>query len=67
MTIERDRLEAVVVEAVAGDRNALREVLETIRPIVVRYCRARIGTIERKTDALILCRATANHDDDPVV
>jgi RNA polymerase sigma-70 factor (ECF subfamily) len=32
---------------VAGDRDALREVLETIRPIVVRYCRARVGTAER--------------------
>jgi RNA polymerase sigma-70 factor, ECF subfamily len=47
MTIQGERLDAVVAEAVAGDRNALREVLETIRPIVVRYCRARVGTIER--------------------
>ncbi|MBW0017438.1 MAG: sigma-70 family RNA polymerase sigma factor [Mycobacterium sp.] len=47
MTIEGERLDAVVAEAVAGDRNALRKVLETIRPIVVRYCRARVGTTER--------------------
>src|ERR1700678_3574202 len=47
MTIQGERLDAVVAEAVAGDRNALREVLETIRPIVVRYCRARVGTVER--------------------
>lgn len=47
MTPSRDRLDAVVAEAVAGDRDALREVLETIRPIVVRYCRARIGATER--------------------
>ncbi|BBZ06582.1 RNA polymerase sigma factor ShbA [Mycolicibacterium doricum] len=47
MTLSRDRLDAVVAEAVAGDRDALREVLETIRPIVVRYCRARIGATER--------------------
>ena len=47
MTIPGERLDAVVAEAVAGDRNALREVLETIRPIVVRYCRARVGTTER--------------------
>lgn len=47
MTIPGERLDAVVAEAVAGDRNALREVLETIRPIVVRYVRARIGTAER--------------------
>jgi len=47
MTIPGERLDAVVADAVAGDRDALREVLETIRPIVVRYCRARIGTAER--------------------
>ncbi|MCV7191570.1 sigma-70 family RNA polymerase sigma factor [Mycolicibacterium brumae] len=47
MTIPGERLDAAVAEAVAGDRNALREVLETIRPVVVRYCRARIGTAER--------------------
>lgn len=47
MTIPGERLDAVVAEAVAGDRNALREVLEIIRPVVVRYVRARIGTAER--------------------
>jgi RNA polymerase sigma-70 factor, ECF subfamily len=47
MTTQEERLDAVVAAAVAGDRDALREVLETIRPIVIRYCRARIGAIER--------------------
>lgn len=47
MTTQEERLDAVVAEAVAGDRDALRKVLETIRPIVIRYCRARVGTIER--------------------
>jgi RNA polymerase sigma-70 factor (ECF subfamily) len=47
MTNSGDRLDAVVAEAVAGNRDALREVLETIRPIVVRYCRARVGAAER--------------------
>lgn len=47
MTISGDRLDAVVAQAVAGDRGALQEVLATIRPIVVRYCRARVGTTER--------------------
>src|SRR6201995_3895947 len=47
MTVPGERLDAVVSQAVAGDHKALREVLETIRPIVVRYCRARVGTIER--------------------
>jgi len=47
MTTSGERLDAVVAEAVAGNRDALREVLEIIRPIVVRYCRARVGTTER--------------------
>ena len=47
MTTQEERLDAIVADAVAGDRNALREVLETIRPIVVRYCRARVGPFER--------------------
>ncbi|WP_062830105.1 sigma-70 family RNA polymerase sigma factor [Mycolicibacterium brisbanense] len=47
MTSSGDRLDAVVAEAVAGDRNALQEVLEIIRPIIVRYVRARVGTTER--------------------
>ena len=47
MTISGEHLDAVVAEAVAGNRDALRRVLETIRPIVVRYCRARVGAAER--------------------
>jgi len=47
MTISGDSLDGVVARAVNGDRDALREVLETIRPIVYRYCRARVGTAER--------------------
>ncbi len=47
MTISGERLDDVVAEAVAGNRDALRRVLETIRPIVVRYCRARVGSTER--------------------
>lgn len=47
MTIPGERLDAAVAEAVAGSRDALREVVETIRPIVVRYVRARIGSNER--------------------
>ena len=47
MTNPGDRLDAAVAEAVAGSRDALREVVETIRPIVVRYVRARLGATER--------------------
>ncbi|MEI6252389.1 MAG: sigma-70 family RNA polymerase sigma factor [Mycobacteriaceae bacterium] len=47
MTIPGERLDAAVAEAVAGSRDALREVVEIIRPVVVRYIRARIGFAER--------------------
>ena len=47
MTIPGERHDAAVAEAVAGSRDALREVVEIIRPIVVRYVRARIGATER--------------------
>ena len=47
MTNPGESLDAAVALAVAGDRDALQEVLATIRPVVVRYCRARIGTAER--------------------
>ena len=47
MSIPGERLDAAVAEAVAGSRDALREVVEIIRPIVVRYVRARVGAAER--------------------
>jgi len=47
MTSSGEGLDAVVADAVAGDRDALRTVLETVRPIVLRYCRARVGATER--------------------
>ena len=47
MTIPGERLDAAAAEAVGGSRDALREVVETIRPIVVLYIRARIGSAER--------------------
>ena len=47
MTFSGEGLDVVVADAVAGDRDALRTVLETVRPIVLRYCRARVGTTER--------------------
>lgn len=47
MTTHGERLDVVVAAAVAGDRDALCELLATVRPIVLRYCRARVGSIER--------------------
>jgi RNA polymerase sigma-70 factor (ECF subfamily) len=47
MTLSGEGLDAVVADAVVGDRDALRTVLEIVRPIVLRYCRARVGATER--------------------
>ena len=47
MDQQRDPLDDAVTSAVRGDRSALSTVLETIRPVVVRYCRARVGSGDR--------------------
>jgi len=36
-----------VADAIAGDQAALSRLLSAIRPLVVRYCRARVGRSER--------------------
>ncbi|MGH3620425.1 MAG: sigma-70 family RNA polymerase sigma factor [Sciscionella sp.] len=38
---------ALVAGAVAGDRAATDRLLATVRPLVVRYCRGRVGRFER--------------------
>jgi RNA polymerase sigma-70 factor, ECF subfamily len=35
--------------AVAGDRRAVASLLAAVRPLVVRYCRARVGSQERSS------------------
>jgi RNA polymerase sigma-70 factor (ECF subfamily) len=47
MTSAGDELDAAVAAAAQGDRTALAQVLEVVRPLVVRYCRARVGPAER--------------------
>lgn len=47
MIFTGDELNRVVTAAAQGDRSALADVLESIRPLVVRYCRARVGGGER--------------------
>jgi len=42
-----DELDESVVAAVDGDPEAVERVLATIRPLIVRYCRARVGKQER--------------------
>lgn len=42
-----DALAPVVAAALSGDRSAIEELLVVVRPVVVRYCRARLGTQSR--------------------
>lgn len=42
-----DEIDEYLAAAIAGDRGAVERVLKTIRPLVVRYCRARLGRSER--------------------
>jgi RNA polymerase sigma-70 factor (ECF subfamily) len=42
-----DGLEESVAAAVEGDPQAVERLLSAIRPLVVRYCRARVGRQER--------------------
>jgi RNA polymerase sigma-70 factor (ECF subfamily) len=47
LSADRGTLDAQLGSAVAGDRRAVERLLASIRPLVVRYCRARIGRQER--------------------
>ena len=49
MTEPGNDLEGLVGAAHSGDRTALNAVLAIIRPLVVRYCRARVGRQERSS------------------
>jgi len=42
-----DDIAADVVAAMRGDKNAVASLLRVVRPMAVRYCRARIGSQER--------------------
>jgi RNA polymerase sigma-70 factor (ECF subfamily) len=43
----RADVDAQIAAAAAGDRRAIERLLGSIRPPVVRYCRARVGSQER--------------------
>lgn len=45
-TVDQD-LALIVAAAVANDRAAVERLLGYVRPLVVRYCRARVGRQER--------------------
>lgn len=47
MTTMGDGLDPVVGAAVDGDRQAVERLLRVVHPLVVRYCRARVGRQER--------------------
>ncbi|MCZ4554806.1 MULTISPECIES: sigma-70 family RNA polymerase sigma factor [Rhodococcus] len=47
MTNTSEELDSAVAAAAQGDRVALSRVLESVRPLVVRYCRSRVGAAER--------------------
>jgi RNA polymerase sigma-70 factor, ECF subfamily len=47
MTTVGDDLDVLVGAAVDGDRDAVDGVLRWIRPLVLRYCRARVGSQEK--------------------
>ncbi|HWC83107.1 MAG TPA: sigma factor, partial [Pseudonocardiaceae bacterium] len=46
-SVDVSDLATVVAAAVSGDRPAVERLLGLIRPLVVRYCRARVGRQER--------------------
>lgn len=47
MTSVGDEFDVLVSSAVDGDRTAVDGVLRWVRPLVVRYCRARVGRQEK--------------------
>ncbi|MFC5992719.1 sigma-70 family RNA polymerase sigma factor [Pseudonocardia hispaniensis] len=49
MSESTDVLDELVAPAMAGDRRAVERVLAIIRPLVVRYCRARLGRLDRSS------------------
>ena len=44
VTEESDEINRLVAAVVAGDKAALNQLLVILRPLVVRYCRSRLGT-----------------------
>ncbi|ANZ42955.1 RNA polymerase subunit sigma [Lentzea guizhouensis] len=43
MASRPETLDSYVSDAVAGDRRAMQKLLSSLRPLIVRYCRARVG------------------------
>lgn len=49
MTETTDVPDELVTLAMAGDREAVGRVIALVRPLVVRYCRARLGRMDRSS------------------
>jgi RNA polymerase sigma-70 factor, ECF subfamily len=47
MNMTGDGIDVLVGAAISGDRSAITRLLASIQPLVVRYCRARVGRQER--------------------
>ena len=45
--VDRENLDDAVAAAVGGDRLAAEDLLAFLRPIVVRYCRTKLGRVQR--------------------
>jgi RNA polymerase sigma-70 factor, ECF subfamily len=45
--VDRDNLDDVVAAASSGDELAAENLLAYLRPIVVRYCRTKLGRVQR--------------------
>ncbi|EWC61738.1 RNA polymerase sigma-70 factor [Actinokineospora spheciospongiae] len=45
--VERDNLDEVVAAAIRGETTAVDGLLRFLRPLVVRYCRAKLGRMPR--------------------
>lgn len=43
MDADLPELDDLADRAVSGDRDAVQQLIDAMRPVVVRYCRARIG------------------------
>src|SRR5688500_12273993 len=49
MSEQTDVPDELVARAMTGDHQAVEDVITTIRPLVVRYCRARLGRFDRSS------------------
>ena len=45
--VDRDNLDEAVTAAVNGDQVAAGDLLAFLRPIVFRYCRTKLGRVQR--------------------